>query len=155
MPLPVRVKAVSLSTATNWAFNWVVGEGTPMLQERLRWRLYPFHGFFCCASFILVYFFYPETMGIPLEEMDDIFKDAGMPDDIEERAPLRVSVGNGGDVRAPTDPPQLTEEDYRNGPRLVDKIFGPPIGAAKNDKGDRPESSRTSSNERNYRSLDQ
>lgn len=69
MPLPVRVKGVSLSTATNWAFNWLVGEATPILQERIRWRLYPMHGFFCCISFIAVYFFYPETANISLEAM--------------------------------------------------------------------------------------
>ena len=41
MPLTVRVKGVSLSTATNWAFNWLVGEGTPILQEKIKWMLYP------------------------------------------------------------------------------------------------------------------
>lgn len=56
MPLQVRVKGVSLSTATNWAFNWLVGEMTPVLQENIKWRLYPLHGFFCCLSFIVVYF---------------------------------------------------------------------------------------------------
>lgn len=53
MPLPFRVKGVSISTATNWLFNWIVGEGTPILQESIRWRLYPMHGFFCVCSFIL------------------------------------------------------------------------------------------------------
>lgn len=28
------------------------------------------HAFFCAVSFILVYFLYPETRGVPLEEMD-------------------------------------------------------------------------------------
>lgn len=56
MPLNVRAKGVSLSTATNWAFNWIVGEVTPYLQERIQWRLYPMHGFFCMCSFVLVYF---------------------------------------------------------------------------------------------------
>lgn len=27
------------------------------------------HGFFCVCSFVVVYFGYPETMGVPLEEM--------------------------------------------------------------------------------------
>lgn len=53
MPLTVRAKGVSLSTATNWAFNFLVGETTPYLQEVIRWRLYPMHGFFCACSFVL------------------------------------------------------------------------------------------------------
>ncbi|KAF9474091.1 general substrate transporter [Pholiota conissans] len=73
MPLNVRAKGVSLSTATNWAFNFFVGEVTPYLQELIEWRLYPMHGFFCICSFILVYFLYPETKGVPLEEMDAVF----------------------------------------------------------------------------------
>jgi sugar porter (SP) family MFS transporter len=73
MPLTFRAKGVSLSTATNWAFNFLVGEMTPILQEVIEWRLYPMHGFFCGCSFILVYFLYPETMGVPLEEMDAVF----------------------------------------------------------------------------------
>ncbi|KAG7445625.1 general substrate transporter [Guyanagaster necrorhizus] len=73
MPLTVRAKGVSLSTATNWAFNTLVGEITPYLQEVIEWRLYFMHGFFCACSFILVYFLYPETKGVPLEEMDAVF----------------------------------------------------------------------------------
>ncbi|KAE9408206.1 general substrate transporter [Gymnopus androsaceus JB14] len=73
MPLAIRAKGVSLSTSTNWAFNFLVGEITPELQEVITWRLYPMHGFFCVCSFILVYFLYPETKGIPLEEMDLVF----------------------------------------------------------------------------------
>ncbi|KAG6862410.1 hypothetical protein C0995_011850 [Termitomyces sp. Mi166 len=73
MPLSVRAKGVSLSTATNWLFNFIVGELTPYLQETMGWRLYPMHGFFCACSFVLVYFLYPETKGVPLEEMDAIF----------------------------------------------------------------------------------
>jgi hypothetical protein len=73
LPLSVRAKGVSLSTATNWAFNFLVGEMTPYLQEVITWRLYPMHGFFCVCSFILVYFLYPETKGVPLEEMDRVF----------------------------------------------------------------------------------
>ncbi|KAF9462127.1 general substrate transporter [Collybia nuda] len=70
MPLSVRAKGVSLSTATNWFFNFIVGEMTPYLQELMAWRLYPMHGFSCACSFIVVY---PETKGVPLEEMDTVF----------------------------------------------------------------------------------
>lgn len=73
MPLTFRAKGVSLSTCTNWAFNYIVGAGTPWLQDVIHWRLYFMHAFFCGCSFALVYYLYPETKGVPLEEMDAIF----------------------------------------------------------------------------------
>ncbi|CAN8103639.1 unnamed protein product [Discula destructiva] len=76
LPLSIRSKGASLSTATNWAFNWLVGELTPVLQELIQWRLYLVHAFFCAASFVIVYFIYPETSGVRLEDMNSIFGDA-------------------------------------------------------------------------------
>ncbi|KUJ08630.1 uncharacterized protein LY89DRAFT_711641 [Mollisia scopiformis] len=76
LPLSIRSKGASLSTATNWAFNWLVGEMTPVLQEWITWRLYLVHAFFCATSFIVVYFIYPETAGVRLEDMDTLFGDA-------------------------------------------------------------------------------
>ncbi|KAG5987127.1 hypothetical protein E4U52_007884 [Claviceps spartinae] len=76
LPLSVRSKGASLSTATNWAFNWLVGELTPILQERIQWRLYLVHAFFCVVSFVIVYFTYPETCGVRLEDMNSLFGDA-------------------------------------------------------------------------------
>jgi predicted MFS family arabinose efflux permease len=53
LPLSIRSKGASLSTATNWAFNWLVGELTPVLQEWIEWRLYLVHAFFCATSFVV------------------------------------------------------------------------------------------------------
>jgi hypothetical protein len=53
LPLSIRAKGASLSTASNWAFNWLVGELTPILQEAIKWRLYLVHAFFCACSFVL------------------------------------------------------------------------------------------------------
>ncbi|KAK3297656.1 uncharacterized protein B0H64DRAFT_458014 [Chaetomium fimeti] len=76
LPLKIRSKGASLSTATNWAFNWLVGEMTPILQELIAWRLYLVHAFFCAVSFVVVYFLYPETCGVRLEDMDALFGDS-------------------------------------------------------------------------------
>jgi len=76
LPLTIRAKGASLSTATNWAFNWLVGEMTPILQDLIQWRLYLLHAFFCAASFVIVYFIYPETANLRLEDMDQLFGDA-------------------------------------------------------------------------------
>ncbi len=53
LPLSIRAKGASLSTAANWAFNWLVGEMTPILQEVIQWRLYLLHAFFCAVSFVV------------------------------------------------------------------------------------------------------
>lgn len=122
MPLPFRAKGASMSTATNWLFNWIVGQLTPILQERIHWRLYILHAVFCLLSFVVVYFFYPETQGVPLEEMDILFGDAASPvpqgrfdDDIDDDArsthsldsepvPHRVSISTHPRFLAPTSP---------------------------------------------------
>lgn len=76
LPLSIRSKGASLSTAANWAFNWLVGELTPILQEAIKWRLYLLHAFFCAVSFVVVYFIYPETANVRLEDMNVLFGDA-------------------------------------------------------------------------------
>ncbi|KAI9727707.1 MAG: hypothetical protein M1828_005935 [Chrysothrix sp. TS-e1954] len=76
LPLSIRAKGASLSTAANWAFNWLVGEMTPILQELIQWRLYLVHAFFCALSFVVVYFIYPETANVRLEDMNVLFGDA-------------------------------------------------------------------------------
>ncbi|KAK7533976.1 uncharacterized protein J3D65DRAFT_652531 [Phyllosticta citribraziliensis] len=76
LPLSIRAKGASLSTAANWAFNWLVGEMTPILQEWIQWRLYLLHAFFCAVSFVVVWFIYPETANVRLEDMNSLFGDA-------------------------------------------------------------------------------
>lgn len=76
LPLSIRSKGASLSTATNWLFNWLVGIMTPILQDSIHWRLYLIHAFFCATSFVFVYFVYPETRGVRLEDMNRLFNDA-------------------------------------------------------------------------------
>jgi sugar porter (SP) family MFS transporter len=62
LPLSIRAKGASLSTATNWAFNWLVGEMTPVLQQWITWRLYLLHAFFCAVSFVVGKFSFIEHL---------------------------------------------------------------------------------------------
>ena len=59
LPLSIRAKGASLSTAANWAFNWLVGEMTPILQDLIQWRLYLLHALFCAISFVVGEFTLP------------------------------------------------------------------------------------------------
>lgn len=72
-PLLVRSKGVSLSTATNWLANYIVGQLTPILQAEIGWKMYLFPCASCVISIVVVYVFYPETKGVELEDIDRLF----------------------------------------------------------------------------------
>ncbi|ORZ27397.1 general substrate transporter [Lobosporangium transversale] len=72
-PLRIRSKAVSLSTASNWAFNFILAYAVPPLLENIQYKTYFIFGAFCVAMTIHVFFMFPETKGHTLEEMDELF----------------------------------------------------------------------------------
>lgn len=72
-PLAMRTKGAALGTATNWIFNFMVVEITPPGIESLHWRFYIIWTVFNFAFIPTVYFFYPETAGRTLEDIDRFF----------------------------------------------------------------------------------
>ena len=113
LPLSIRARGASLSTATNWLFNFVVGETTPILQEVIGWKLYLYHAGWCVVAFIVVYFTYPETKGMALEDMDHLFGDqsvAPTPRGAESQSlfdPEDRIGGNNGPSAEPPDEEQI------------------------------------------------
>jgi sugar porter (SP) family MFS transporter len=92
-PLSVRVPITSISTGSAWLFNFLVAEITPVGFATLGYKYYIIYA---CINFFLilpgkcienvingcglllagVYFFFPETNGRHLEEVDQIFLDS-------------------------------------------------------------------------------
>ncbi|KAI9255523.1 general substrate transporter [Sporodiniella umbellata] len=73
-PLRVRAMAVSLSTASNWLFNWILNFVVPLLMQRIHYGLYLLFAAFNFLMCLHVYWAYPETKGYTLEEMDIVFQ---------------------------------------------------------------------------------
>ncbi|KAH8554596.1 general substrate transporter [Umbelopsis sp. PMI_123] len=76
-PNRARAKGTGLSTAANYLMNFVIGEITPIMLSRITYWTYIF---FCLTNFacvIILYFFYPETRGLSLEQMEVLFGGAG------------------------------------------------------------------------------
>lgn len=76
LPNSVRSKGAAASTATNWLFNFLVGEMTPILLDLIKWRTYLIPASSCVLSFFCVHFLFPETKGLSLEEMGSVFDDS-------------------------------------------------------------------------------
>jgi len=72
-PMRVRAKAISLSTASNWLFNFGLAWAVPPGLANVAYKTYFIFGTFNLAAFIHVFFMFPETAGRTLEEVEDIF----------------------------------------------------------------------------------
>ncbi|KAL2858964.1 general substrate transporter [Aspergillus pseudodeflectus] len=68
-----RAKGISLATMVSFAFNTMIAEVTPIALEKIGWRYYLL--FIVCdfTNALFFYLFLPETKGISLEVMDDLF----------------------------------------------------------------------------------
>ncbi|KAL4980438.1 general substrate transporter [Aspergillus desertorum] len=68
-----RAKGISLATMVSFAFNTMIAEVTPVALENIGWRYYIL--FIVCdfGNALFFYLFLPETKGITLEVMDDLF----------------------------------------------------------------------------------
>lgn len=72
--LTMRTKGAALGAATNWIFNFMVVEITPIGIQNLGWRFYIVWIALNAAMIPVIYVFYPETAGRTLEDMDDYYR---------------------------------------------------------------------------------
>lgn len=78
LPNLIRSKGAAASTATNWLFNFLVGEMTPILLDLITWRTYLIPACSCVLSFLCVHYLFPETKGLLLEDMGSVFDDSSL-----------------------------------------------------------------------------
>ncbi|KAG2420085.1 hypothetical protein HFD88_004883 [Aspergillus terreus] len=72
-PIRTRAKANAISTCNNWLFNFTVVMITPVMVEHIGWGTYLFFAAWNAFFIPVIWFFYPETAGRSLEEIDLIF----------------------------------------------------------------------------------
>ncbi|KAF2786002.1 general substrate transporter [Melanomma pulvis-pyrius CBS 109.77] len=73
-PLPIRAKGVALSTASNWLWNFVIGQITPYMVDKgyanMGTNVFWVWGSTCTLCVVFAYFLVPETKGLSLEQVD-------------------------------------------------------------------------------------
>lgn len=87
-PLRTRTVATAISTCTNWLCNFGVVMFTPIFMDTSAWGAYLFFALINLIFIPVIFFFYPETAGRTLEEIDIIFAKAH----VEGRQPWRVAA---------------------------------------------------------------
>ncbi|CAG8247838.1 hypothetical protein PENNAL_c0009G00610 [Penicillium nalgiovense] len=86
-PLRTRTVGAAASTCTNWICNFAVVMFTPLFAGQSPWGVYLFFALFNFLGLIFGFFFYVETAGRELEEVDIIYAKAH----VDGRMPWRVA----------------------------------------------------------------
>jgi len=73
-PLEVRSAGQSTNVSVNMFFTFIVAQVFLTMLCHLKFGLFIFFGFFVAVMTVFIYFFLPETKGIPIEEMSQIWK---------------------------------------------------------------------------------
>lgn len=90
-PLKIRAKVTSLSACTNWLFNFLLAEVTPIGFASIGWKYYLCYMCSSALAFTVFYFFCPETKGRGLEDIDEFFLRSN---NIFETVKIAKSLGN-------------------------------------------------------------
>ncbi|KAK1487241.1 hypothetical protein CCUS01_03585 [Colletotrichum cuscutae] len=106
---PARLRAVmmGMATASQWLFNFVVAKATPSMFATLGeggFGTYFVYGTFCFVMVVFAWFFVPETAGLALEKMDELFENDSLKDKLIWRKR-----------------PQLSSRDSTSEERAMDK----------------------------------
>ncbi|OJJ49775.1 hypothetical protein ASPZODRAFT_128304 [Penicilliopsis zonata CBS 506.65] len=70
----MRSLAQACAAASNWLWNFLVSRFTPQMFAKMEYGVYFFFASLMLLSIVFVFFLIPETKGIPLESMDQLFE---------------------------------------------------------------------------------
>lgn len=101
-PLQLRAAISAVSTTAVWIFNFLLAEVTPVGFNTISYRYYIIFAVLNASIVPMVFFFYPETSGRSLEEIDEIFmqsKSIWDPPRVARTLPS-MTTDNGATVRS-------------------------------------------------------
>lgn len=70
----MRSLAQAVASSSNWLWNFLVSRFTPQMLAQMEYGTYFFFASLMFLSIFFVYFLIPETKGVPLERMDQLFE---------------------------------------------------------------------------------
>ncbi|CAG8276493.1 unnamed protein product [Penicillium salamii] len=70
----MRSLAQAVASSSNWLWNFLISRFTPQMFANMGYGVYFFFASLMILSTFFVFFFIPETKGVPLERMDRLFQ---------------------------------------------------------------------------------
>ncbi|KID99675.1 sugar transporter STL1, partial [Metarhizium majus ARSEF 297] len=96
LPLRLRQKGSSISTAANWIFNYMVVQITPIAIDNIGWKTYIIFAILNATWVPIIFFFFPETKGLELEDVDRLFAGDDVIESVGEKSMALATVEHVG-----------------------------------------------------------
>jgi hypothetical protein len=85
LPLQIREKGLALGNICYWLFQFMIVEITPIALVNIRYKFYIILAVFNVFNAVVVYFWFPETKGLSLEDIDFYFAEKyGFHNEVQE-----------------------------------------------------------------------
>jgi hypothetical protein len=92
-PIEIRAKGNSISTLTNWCLNLLFAQTAPIALAQIGFKFFYFFFAFNVVAALCYIFFFPETKGRTLEQMDELFGDQLVPHALEDPVKAAAVMG--------------------------------------------------------------
>ncbi|MFL6549286.1 MAG: sugar porter family MFS transporter [Povalibacter sp.] len=73
-PTPVRARGQSIGSSTHWLMNALIAFAFPLIAAHSKALPFVFFAAMMLLQFVVVLWFFPETKGVPLEEVDQVIR---------------------------------------------------------------------------------
>ncbi|KAH7260855.1 general substrate transporter [Fusarium redolens] len=121
LPLHARTKGTAIGVSSNWLWNFTVVMITPILINRLQWRAYLI---FMTTNLIfvpIIFFLYPETSNLALEEVDYIFARGENTVQVAQEMQKELALhGRLADDRYPEKATKMERKSHEKGDEFVE-----------------------------------
>lgn len=95
-PVDIRAKGNAISTFVNWTLNLIFAQISPNALSSIGFKYFYVFFIFGVISTVCFIFFYPETKGRTLEQMDELFGDQLVPHALQDPLAAELAVGKSG-----------------------------------------------------------
>lgn len=102
MSTAIRARGTSLSTVTNWSLNLLFAQCSPLALSNMGYRYFYIFAALNWTGGVLIYFFYPETLGRTLEQLDELFGDQRVPHALKDSTSTTGEALNDDAKRQPS-----------------------------------------------------
>ena len=100
LPLRLRQIGTAGASACNWIINFMVVQVTPVGISNIGWKYYIIYAIFNSCFVPIMYFFYPETKGLELEDVDRLFAEGNIKQMLESDDSFATDIHRVEDVEA-------------------------------------------------------